>query len=127
MRVYGYLYVEMPLCLHQASQKVEAKVTKSSSVSMQELLSLFGLPYLTAPSEAEAQCAALEECRLTQGSITDDSDIFLFGGEMVYRGFFSQDKDLEVYRGKEIERVLGEWVCPSEEWACLGTSYLSLS
>ncbi len=73
---------------------------------------LFGLPYVVAPSEAEAQCAALEACRLTQGSITDDNDVFLFGGERVYRNFFSQDRDLEVYQRREIERILGQWGCP---------------
>ena len=78
--------------------------------NMQELLSLFGLPYLVAPGEAEAQCAALEELGLTEGSITDDSDIFLFGGQKVYRNFFAQDKDLEVYHESEIEKSLGKYV-----------------
>ena len=32
----------------------------------QELLSLFGLPYIVSPSEAEAQCAALDVGGLTQ-------------------------------------------------------------
>ena len=73
---------------------------------------MFGLPYVMAPSEAEAQCAALEACKLTQGSITDDNDIFLFGGEKVYRNFFSQDKDVEVYQRKEIERILGRQESP---------------
>ena len=31
----------------------------------------------------------------TQGTITDDSDVFLFGGQKVYRHFFSQDKNVE--------------------------------
>lgn len=63
---------------------------------------------MVAPSEAEAQCAALEEKTLTQGSITDDSDIFLFGGRKVYRHFFSQDKDVEMYDKNEIESSLGK-------------------
>ena len=32
----------------------------------QELLSLFGLPYIVSPTEAEAQCAALDVGGLTQ-------------------------------------------------------------
>lgn len=63
---------------------------------------------MMAPSEAEAQCAALEASKLTQGSITDDSDVFLFGGEKVYRNFFSQDKDLELYHSSQIQRNLGK-------------------
>ena len=44
----------------------------------------------------------------TQGTITDDSDVFLFGGERVYRHFFSQNKSVESYSGKDIEIRLGE-------------------
>ena len=61
-----------------------------------------------SPEEAEAQCAALEQSRLTHGSITDDNDIFLFGGKTVYRNFFSQSKDVEVYKAEEIEKTLSE-------------------
>ena len=46
---------------------------------------MFGLPFLIAPAEAEAQCAWLDENRLVDGVVTDDSDVFLFGGRCVYR------------------------------------------
>ena len=58
----------------------------------QELLRLFGVPYLVAPMEAEAQCAYLEQIKLTDGTITDDSDIWLFGGTCVYKNFFDNNK-----------------------------------
>lgn len=51
----------------------------------QELLTMFGLPYIIAPTEAEAQCAWLEQAGLVDGVITDDNDAFLFGGQRVYR------------------------------------------
>lgn len=51
----------------------------------QELLQLFGLPYLIAPMEAEAQCAFLDHAGLVDGVVTDDNDVFLFGGRHVYR------------------------------------------
>lgn len=51
----------------------------------QELLQMFGLPYIIAPVEAEAQCAWLDSNGLVDGVVTDDNDVFLFGGEHVYR------------------------------------------
>ena len=71
------------------------------------MLRLFGLPYIESPSEAEAQCAVLESIELTQGTITDDNDVFLFGGRNVYRHVFSADRDLVMYTLKDIQSLLG--------------------
>lgn len=46
---------------------------------------MFGLPYIIAPMEAESQCAWLDEAGLVDGVVTDDNDVFLFGGQRVYR------------------------------------------
>lgn len=68
---------------------------------------MFGLPYIVCPSEAEAQCASLESLQLVQGTITDDSDVFLFGGTKVYRHVFSASHDLEYYSMQDIHSLLG--------------------
>ena len=57
--------------------------------------------------EAEAQCAALDALGLTDGSITDDSDIFLFGATRVYKNIFNQNKHAELYRSDAVQRDLG--------------------
>ena len=41
------------------------------------------------------------------GIITDDSDVFLFGGETVYRKFFEQASFVESYQLGEIKSQLG--------------------
>ncbi|KAJ1962161.1 DNA repair protein rad2 [Dipsacomyces acuminosporus] len=69
------------------------------------LLTLFGIPYITAPMEAEAQCAAMISLGLVDGMITDDSDAFLFAPSSkthVYRHFFQKDRFVEMYSGDNI-------------------------
>lgn len=74
----------------------------------QELLQLFGIPYITAPAEAEAQCAELRQLRLVDGVVTDDGDTFLFDkSAVVYRNMFNQSKFVEFYTAKQIEERLG--------------------
>ncbi|KAK0172276.1 hypothetical protein PV328_005614 [Microctonus aethiopoides] len=79
------------------------EVTEQMRNDAQDLLRLFGIPYVVAPQEAEAQCAHLEMINLTDGTITDDSDIWLFGGRCVYKNFFNNAKRVMEYRSKDIE------------------------
>lgn len=58
---------------------------------------------MVAPMEAEAQCAFLESINLTDGTVTDDSDIWLFGGKCVYKNFFNNNKRVMQYRSNDIE------------------------
>jgi DNA excision repair protein ERCC-5 len=71
------------------------------------MLRLFGIPYITAPMEAEAQCAALVSLGLVEGIITDDSDVFLFGGARVFRNMFNQSKTVECFLLSDLSRELG--------------------
>ncbi|XP_021857448.2 DNA repair protein UVH3 isoform X2 [Spinacia oleracea] len=76
-------------------------------VECQELLQMFGLPYIIAPMEAEAQCAYMELANLVDGVVTDDSDVFLFGAQCVYKNIFDDRKYVETYFMKDIENELG--------------------
>lgn len=81
--------------------------TQNMISDVQELLKRFGIPYIIAPMEAEAQCAELMRIGLVDGIITDDSDCFLFGGDKVYKNMFNQKKYVECYSQKDIESHLG--------------------
>ena len=80
------------------------EVTHIMITECQQLLQLFGLPYITAPMEAEAQCAELVSLGLVDGIVTDDSDIFLFGGTRVYKNMFNQSKFVECYLAADLEK-----------------------
>jgi XPG I-region len=97
------------------------------------IFDLFGVPYVQAPGEAEAQvhsplvlplliclltrylgvnkCAELAKLGLVDGIITDDSDIFAFLPETssvsVYRHVFRREKDVELYATQDIVSHIG--------------------
>jgi hypothetical protein len=60
-------------------------ITDEMKEDILKLLQLCGIPWIESPAEAEAQCAALEELGLVDGVVTEDSDIFVFGGRKVYK------------------------------------------
>ncbi|KAM8977474.1 DNA excision repair protein ERCC-5 homolog [Pelodytes ibericus] len=91
----------------QQQERIAATVTDQMCIESQELLRLFGIPFIVAPMEAEAQCAILDLTDQTSGTITDDSDIWLFGARHVYKNFFTQNKYVEYYQFSDIQNQLG--------------------
>ncbi|KAG0235377.1 DNA repair protein rad2 [Actinomortierella wolfii] len=82
-------------------------LTEQMIAETQMLLRLFGIPYIVAPMEAEAQCADLQARGIVEGIVTEDSDVFLFGGKRIFKNMFREERYVECYLMNDIERDLG--------------------
>jgi hypothetical protein len=89
------------------AQRDMETMTDDMKEEIMQLLQLFGVPYVEAPAEAEAQCVALEQLGLVNGIVTEDSDVFVFGGQEIYKNIFDERKYVEVYRSSDADRELG--------------------
>lgn len=73
------------------------KVTKQHSNEAKELLKLMGVPYVDAPCEAEAQCAALVKAGKVYATATEDMDALTFGSSILLRHLtFSEARKMPV-------------------------------
>lgn len=73
------------------------KVTKDHCREAKELLTLMGVPYVDAPCEAEAQCAALVKAGKVFGTATEDMDALTFGSNVLLRHLtFSEARKMPV-------------------------------
>ncbi|XP_029636733.1 flap endonuclease 1 [Octopus sinensis] len=84
------------------------KVTKEHNEECKQLLALMGIPYVDAPGEAEAQCAALVKSGKVFATGTEDMDALTFGSSVLLRHLtFSEARKMPI---KEINltRVLDE-------------------
>lgn len=73
------------------------KVTKQHSNEAKELLKLMGVPYVDAPCEAEAQCAALVKGGKVYATATEDMDALTFGSNILLRHLtFSEARKMPV-------------------------------
>ncbi|PSN35788.1 Flap endonuclease 1 [Blattella germanica] len=73
------------------------KVTKHHADECKELLSLMGIPYIEAPCEAEAQCAALVKAGKVFATATEDMDALTFGTSVLLRHMtFSEARKMPI-------------------------------
>ncbi|KAJ1893803.1 Elongation of fatty acids protein 2 [Coemansia sp. IMI 209127] len=61
------------------------KVTPEINEQAKRLLKLMGVPYVTAPCEAEAECAALAKAGKVWAAASQDMDTLLFGAPVLLR------------------------------------------
>ncbi|KAF1981277.1 PIN domain-like protein [Aulographum hederae CBS 113979] len=88
------------------------KVDESRVSFLKLTLDNLGIPYHTAPGEAEAECAKLQQLGVVDAVWTDDSDAFMFGAKTIIRfhrdqkGNKSLDKAMR-YSAERIESHAG--------------------
>ncbi|KAA0187667.1 Flap endonuclease 1 [Fasciolopsis buskii] len=73
------------------------KVTQQHNDDCKKLLQLMGIPYIVAPGEAEAQCAALAKAGKVYAVGTEDMDALAFGTPVLLRHLtFSEARKLPI-------------------------------
>ncbi|CAH8434178.1 unnamed protein product [Schistosoma rodhaini] len=94
----------------------QAQSTTTRCISeAQDLLHLFGFPFVVSPEEAEAQCVALQRHGLVDLVASDDSDVWPFGVKLVCRHLFGtgggdnlkSTTNPSIYKLDEVKRKLG--------------------
>ncbi|KAH9913405.1 PIN domain-like protein [Fomitopsis serialis] len=81
--------------------------------AMKNFIDAFGYEYCTAPGEAEAELAALNQLGFVDGVLTDDGDAFLFGAQTVIRNFNAKAQQLIITEADAVWThdavALGRW------------------
>ncbi|XP_050544421.1 flap endonuclease 1 [Daktulosphaira vitifoliae] len=73
------------------------KVTSVHTSECKELLKLMGVPYIEAPCEAEAQCAAMVKSGKVYATATEDMDALTFGTPVLLRHLtFSEARKMPI-------------------------------
>lgn len=81
-------------------------ITPKQIEEIKYVLFLMGVPYLQSPGEAEAQCAAFEIAKITNGVVTQDTDVILYGCKSMLYEFSNKNvvKRIEI---NELLKSLG--------------------
>lgn len=82
---------------YEKFNKRTLKVTKQHNEECKRLLGLLGIPFLTAPCEAEAQCAALVKAGKVFATGSEDMDTLTFGSPILLRHLtFSEARKMPI-------------------------------
>jgi len=92
------------------------KVTKAHNEEAKKLLGLMGVPYVEAPCEAEAQCAALAKAGKVYGVATEDMDTLTFGAPILLRHMtYSEARKMPI-KEFHLDKVLEEMELTQQEF-----------
>uniref|UniRef100_A0A8C6EJ48 Flap endonuclease 1 n=1 Tax=Microcebus murinus TaxID=30608 RepID=A0A8C6EJ48_MICMU len=103
------------------------KVTKQHNDECKHLLSLMSIPYLDAPSEAEASCAALVKAGKVYAAATEDMDCLTFGSPVLMRHLTASEAKKLPIQEFHLSRILQQLGLSQEQFVdlciLLGSDY----
>lgn len=82
------------------------KVTREHNDECKKLLTLMGVPYIVAPTEAEAQCAVLARAGKVYAAASEDMDTLCFNSPILLRHLTFSEQRKEPILEISLEKVL---------------------
>ena len=82
------------------------RVTREQNDDCKKLLKLMGIPYVEAPCEAEAQCAALAKAGVVYAAASEDMDTLCFETPILLRHLTFSEQRKEPIQEIHLEKVL---------------------
>ncbi|PGG97801.1 flap endonuclease 1 [Polytolypa hystricis UAMH7299] len=82
------------------------RVTREHNAECKKLLKLMGVPYIDAPTEAEAQCAVLARAGKVYAAASEDMDTLCFDSPILLRHLTFSEQRKEPIQEIHLDRVL---------------------
>ncbi|KAK5071841.1 Elongation of fatty acids protein 2 [Lithohypha guttulata] len=82
------------------------RVTREHNQECQRLLKLMGIPYIVAPTEAEAQCAVLARAGKVYAAASEDMDTLCFNAPILLRHLTFSEQRKEPIQEIHLEKAL---------------------
>lgn len=82
------------------------RVTREHNAECKKLLELMGIPHITAPTEAEAQCAVLARAGKVYGAASEDMDTLCFESPILLRHLTFSEQRKEPIQEIHLDRAL---------------------
>ena len=81
-------------------------MTREHNAEAQKLLKLMGVPYIIAPTEAEAQCAVLAKAGKVFAAASEDMDTLTFASPVLLRKLTFSEQRKEPIQEIHLDKVL---------------------
>ncbi|KOS15062.1 pin domain-like protein [Malassezia pachydermatis] len=106
----------------------QVRPTREHNAEVQRLLSLMGIPWVIAPSEAEAQCAELARAGKVYAAGSEDMDTLTFGAPILLKHLTASEQKKLPVTEINLAKALEELDMPMEQFIdlcmLLGCDYL---